>query len=155
MKASASLNYKVEEVFKVFIKAAKRDFKDFNKEDPIGCKIVKKIYSGSRPMECTVEITDYEENAKYEITTTYGDVSCKSTYSFIQKGDGITLINFEEDQGTKGLFSSGTLWLQRIMAKKQFKIRFNGLIEELSNQLKTYTDNVKKSTKESEEIRDN
>lgn len=42
MKASASLNYKVEEVFKVFIKAAKRDFKDFNKEDPIGCKIVKK-----------------------------------------------------------------------------------------------------------------
>ena len=104
MKASASLNYKVEEVFKVFIKAAKRDFKDFNKEDPIGCKIVKKIYSGSRPMECTVEITDYEENAKYEITTTYGDVSCKSTYSFIQKGDGITLINFEEDQGTKGLF---------------------------------------------------
>ena len=106
-------------------------------------------------MECTVEITDYEQNAKYEITTTYGDVSCKSTYSFIQKGDGITLINFEEDQGTKGLFSSGTLWLQRIMAKKQFKIRFNGLIEELSNQLKTYTDNVKKSTKESEEIQDN
>ena len=41
------------------------------------------------------------------------------------------------------------------MAKKQFKIRFNGLIEELSNQLKTYTDNVKKSTKESEEIQDN
>lgn len=152
MKASASLNYKVEEVFKIFIKAAKRDFKDFDKENPIGCKVVKKIYSGSRPMDCTVEITDYEENSRYEITTTYGDVSCKSTYVFTPKGDGITLINFEEDQGVKGLFSSGTLWLQRIMAKKQFKIRFNGLIEELNNQLKTYTDNVNKSTKVSNEV---
>ena len=65
MKASASLNYKVEEVFKIFIKAAKKDFKDFDKENPVGCKVVKKIYSGSRPMDCTVEITDYEENSKY------------------------------------------------------------------------------------------
>lgn len=152
MKASASLNYKVEEVFKIFIKAAKRDFKDFDKNNPIGCKVVKKIYSGSKPMECTVEITDYEENAKYEITTTYGDVSCKSKYVFTQKDDGHTLINFEEDQGSKGFFSASTLWLQRIMAKKQFKMRFNSLIEELNNQLKTYTDNAKKSTKE---IQDN
>lgn len=151
MKASASLNYKVEEVFKIFIKAAKRDFKDFDKENPVGCKVVKKIYSGSRPMDCTVEITDYEENSRYEITTTYGDVSCKSRYVFTPQSDGITLINFEEDQGARGLFSSGTLWLQRIMAKKQFKTRFNSLIEELNNQLKIYTENVNKSTKHSNE----
>lgn len=151
MKASASLNYKVEEVFKIFIKAAKRDFKDFDKENPVGCKVVKKIYSGSRPMDCTVEITDYEENSRYEITTTYGDVSCKSRYVFTPQSDGITLINFEEDQGTRGLFSSCTLWLQRIMAKKQFKTRFNSLIEELNNQLKIYTENVNKSTKDSNE----
>lgn len=151
MKASASLNYKVEEVFKIFIKAAKRDFKDFDKENPVGCKVVKKIYSGSRPMDCTVEITDYEENSRYEITTTYGDVSCKSRYVFTPQSDGITLINFEEDQGTRGLFSSCTLWLQRIMAKKQFKTRFNSLIEELNNQLKIYTENVNKGTKDSNE----
>lgn len=154
MKASAILNYKVEEVFKMFIKAAKKDFKDFNKENPIGCKVEKEIYSSSRPMKCTVEITDYEENSKYEITTTYGEVSCKSKYMFIQKEDGNTLIKFEEDQGANGFFSVTTLWLQRIMAKKRFKDRFNGLIEQLNDQLNTYTNNIKRSTKEEKELQE-
>lgn len=151
MKASAKLNYKVEEVFKMFVKAAKRDFKDFNEKNPVGCKIVKKIYSGSMPMECTVEITDYEENSKYEITTTRSKVSCKSKYTFKQKEDGTTIIKFEEDQGVEGFFSMSTLWLQRIMAMRRFKKRFNNLIEELKSQLDTYTANAEKSKKRSEE----
>ncbi|MBE6072809.1 MAG: DUF3284 domain-containing protein [Clostridium butyricum] len=151
MKASAILKYKVEDVFKIFIRAAKRDFKDFNEENPVGCKIVKTIYSGAKPIECTVEITEYEKNRKYVIKTMHSISTCTSSYLFYEQKDGSTSIQFEEDQGSDGFFSSMTLWLQRIMAKRQFKLRFNNLIESLENELKTYTENVKKSTKNIEE----
>ena len=69
MKMTGTINYDVEDVFNHFIKNAKRDFSDFNEENPVGCKIEKDITTGGpKPIRCTVEITDYEKNGKYEIT---------------------------------------------------------------------------------------
>lgn len=70
MKAIGILNYPVEDVFHIFIKNAKKDFSDFNEEDATGCKIQKSINTGRpNPVECTVEITGYAKNEKYQITT--------------------------------------------------------------------------------------
>ena len=148
MKASAKINYPVEDVFNIFIKAAKKDFKDFNEEDPIGCKIVKKIESaGSRRPECTIEITDYVENSKYEITTSNNVSSCKSTYTFVQKKDGYTVVSCEESQGGNGFMDSMTLMLVRFMAGRAFKKRFAVQMETLENQLKTREENLQRSEK--------
>ncbi len=148
MKASGKINYPVEEVFNVFIKAAKREFKDFDEENPIGSKIVKNITSaGPKPMECTVEITDYIENKKYEITTSNKLSSCVSTYTFTQKKEGYTVVSFEESQSGKGMMDAFTLMLVRFAATRQFKKRFAAQIENLENQLKQKEENLKRSEK--------
>jgi len=148
MKASAKLNYGVEDVFKVFIKAAKQEFKEFDKEDPKGLKIVKNISSaGSKPMKCTVEITDYEENAKYEITTSNSISKCKSTYKFKEQRDGNTLVKFEESQGGNGLVSSMTLVILRFMAKRKFKKRFKAMMAEIENEIRRQKENLERSKK--------
>ena len=48
MKAFGILNYEVEDVFRIFMKNAKKDFSDFNEENPTGCKIKKSIQSASQ-----------------------------------------------------------------------------------------------------------
>ena len=150
MKASGKINYPVEEVFDVFIKAAKREFKNFNEEEPIGSKIVKNISSAGRPMECTVEITDYIENKKYQITTSNNLSSCVSTYTFTQRKEGYTLVSFEETQSGKGMMDALTLMLVRFAAFKQFKKRFAAQIENLENQLRQKEENIKRSEKKAE-----
>lgn len=44
MKAFGIVQYELEDVFRIFMKNAQKDFSDFNQENPVGCKI-KKIYN--------------------------------------------------------------------------------------------------------------
>ena len=97
MKAAGILTYPLEDVFHIFIKNAKKDFSDFNEEDAKGCKIQKNITSGGdKPIECTIEITDYIKNEKYQITTSTNYASCVSTYYFKGQKDGTIKLEFEE-----------------------------------------------------------
>ena len=144
------MNYKLEDVFRVFMKNAKKDFSDFNDENPIGCKIKKTIQSaGTKPLDCTIEITDYVENEKYQITTstvfTTGESKCVSTYMFKAQKDGTTKLVIDEDQGAERFMSYATLWLQRFLAKRNFKAKINILVESLNNELKIYSANIERS----------
>ena len=107
MKAFGILNYEIEDVFNIFIKNAKKDFSDFNEEDPTGCKITKNIQSiGPKPVECIIEITEYIKNQKYQITTSTSFSKCVSTYMFKGQKDGTTKLIFEEEQGSDQFISS-------------------------------------------------
>ena len=152
MKASATINYAVEDVFYIFTRSAKRDFKDFKEESPKGSKITKNIgkYKG-KPVECTIEITDFIKNEKYEITTSSEFSKCKSTYEFKTDKDGKTIITFEETQGSESIFSLMGILFQRFLAKRQFKSRFNNIIENLEAELKTYLSNVERSKPKNKE----
>jgi hypothetical protein len=146
MKAIGILNYPTEDVFHVFIKYAKKDFSDFNEEDATGCKIQKKINSGgANPIECTVEITEYKKNEKYQITTSTSYSKCISTYNFKGQKDGTTKLEFEEEQTSDKFFGYMSLWVQRFMARRNFKLKYNNIIESLNNELKTYYDNKQRS----------
>lgn len=146
MKAIGILNYPVEDVFHIFIKNAGRDFSDFNEEDAIGCKIEKNIDTG-RPtsVKCTVEITDYEKNGKYQITTTTSFSKCVSTYTFKGQKDGTTKLQVEETQTSDKFFGYMSLLVQRFLVRRNFKARYNGIIESLDNELRTHFDNLKRS----------
>lgn len=159
MKAFGIVQYKLEDVFRIFIKNAQKDFSDFNPENPVGCKIKKNIQSvGSKPLECTIEITEYIKNEKYQITTstnfTTGASSCVSTYMFKAQKDGTTKIIIEEDQGSEKFISYMTLWLQRFLAKRNFKAKINNLVEILNNELKTYFSNIERSKPKNNTIED-
>jgi len=150
VKTFGILKYQVEDVFNIFIKNAKKDFSDFNEEDPTGCKIKKTIQSvGPKPIECTIEITEFIKNEKYQITSTTdfttGTSTCTSTYTFKGQKDGTTKLEFEEDQGTDKFISYMTIWLQRFMARRNFKAKYNNIIEGLNNELKTHFSNIERS----------
>lgn len=146
MKAVGILNYPVEDVFHIFIKNAQGDFKDFNEEDATGCKFEKSINTGGKaPVKCTIEITEYVKNEKYQITTTSSFSKCISTYNFAGQKDGGTKIAFEEEQITEKFFGYMSLWIQRYMARRSFKAKYNNIIEALNNQLKTYYNNIERS----------
>lgn len=148
MKAIAVLNYPVEDVFRIFIKNAKRDFSNFNEEDATGCKIEKNINTvGAKPVKCTVEITGYAKNEKYQITTTTVYAVCVSTYSFKSQKDGTTKLILEESQGTDKFFGYMSLIIQRFMSRRDFKARYNNIVESLNNELKTYFNNIERSKK--------
>ncbi|OOM74574.1 hypothetical protein CLPUN_38160 [Clostridium puniceum] len=159
MKAVGIVQYELEDVFHIFMKNAQKDFSDFNQENPVGCKIKKNIQSvGSKPIECTIEITDYIKNEKYQITTstnfTTGASSCVSTYMFKAQKDGTTKIIIEEDQGSEKFISYMTLWLQRFLAKRNFKAKMNNIVESLNNELKTYFSNIERSKPKNNDIED-
>jgi hypothetical protein len=146
MKAIGILNYPVEDVFSIFIKIAKRDFSNFNEEDATGCKIEKSINTGRpNPIKCTVEITEYAKNEKYQITTLASYSKCVSTYNFKGQKDGNTKIVFEEIQTSDKFTGYLSLWLQRFMARRNFKAKYNNFIDVLNNELKTYFNNIERS----------
>lgn len=146
MKAVDILDYKVNDVFHIFIENAKKDFSDFNVEDATGCKVKKKLTSSmSAPIECTVEITKYKKNELYQITTSTENTTCVSTYTFQDTNDGKTKLMVEEKQDTIKFFGYMSLLIQRFMDRRNFKLKYNNLIENLNNQLKTYLNNIERS----------
>ena len=150
MKTFGILNYEVEDVFHIFVKNAKKDFSDFNEENPTGCKIKKTIQSvGPKPIECTIEITEFIKNEKYQITSTTdfttGTSTCTSTYTFKGQKDGTTKLEFEEQQGADKFVSYMTVWIQRFLARRNFKVKYNNIIDGLNNELKTYFNNIERS----------
>lgn len=148
MKMTGTVNYEVEDVFNHFIKNAKRDFKDFNENNPVGCKIEKDITTGgAKPIRCTVEITAYEKNAKYEITTSNEYSKCVSTYIFVGQKNGTTKLTISETQTTQKFIQLATLYIQRFFAWKAFRRTFNNIIDVLNNELRIHFENIERSKK--------
>ena len=159
MKTFGILNYEVEDVFRIFVKNAKKDFSDFNEENPTGCKIHKTVQSaGPKPIECTIEITEYIKNEKYQITSTTefstGTSTCTSTYTFKGQKDGTTKLEFEEQQGTDKFVSYMTIWFQRFLARRNFKAKYNNIIDGLDNELKTHFSNIERSKPKNKSVTD-
>ena len=148
MKMTGTVNYDVEDVFNHFMKNAKRDFSDFDEDNPVGCKVEKDITTGGpKPIRCTVEITAYEKNGKYEITTSNEYSKCVSTYTFVGQKNGTTKLTLSEVQTTKKFIQLTTLYLQRFLARRTFKKSFNNIIDVLNNELRVYFENLERSKK--------
>ena len=148
MKMTGMVNYEVEDVFNHFIRNAKRDFSDFNEENPVGCRVEKDITTGGpKPIKCTVEITDYEKNKKYEITTSNEYSTCISTYTFLGKQDGTTRLTISEKQITQKFIQLTTLYFQRFLARRAFKNSFKNIIDVLNNELRIHFENIERSKK--------
>lgn len=147
MKMSGVVNYRVEEVFNIFTKNAKRDFKDFREDNAVGCKMTKYITTGGKkPLKCAIEITGYIKNVKYEITTSNDYSKCVSTYTFKPQANGTTIVMLHERQSTPKFMQFMTLLFQRFLARRRFKASFDNIIAGINNELKRYHENLAKST---------
>ena len=113
-------------------------------------KLKKSIQSGGpRPVECTIEITEYIKNQKYQITSSTSFATCISTcistYAFKGQKDGTTKLIIEEQQSTDKFVSYIMLYIQRFLARRNFKAKVNNLVESLNNELKTHFSNIERS----------
>ncbi|WP_024613589.1 DUF3284 domain-containing protein [Clostridium sp. Ade.TY] len=150
-KKTVELDYPLEKVFKVFIKAAKKEFPKFNEKNPLGATISKKIKSGSsRTIDIRVEVTAYEKDKLYQITSVRDKLMCVSTYSFEKSGDDKTLFSLEENDNTTGMFAGINTFLQNILFRKRITDKFNQLVAGLQNEIESYDERVQKSIKKEE-----
>ena len=118
------------------------------KEILVGCRVEKDITTGGpKPIKCTVEITDYEKNKKYEITTSNEYSTCISTYTFLGQQDGTTRLTISEKQTTQKFIQLTTLYFQRFLARRAFKNSFKNIIDVLNNELRIHFENIERSKK--------
>ena len=136
---SVELSYPVEEVFKLFIRTAKRDFPRFNEENPVGCKVNKKVgaYSaGATTME--VEITGFVKNELYQIVSTNGSVKYTSTYEFEVIDENTTRLTLIEEDEKPGIFPWFNTLVQSVLFKGRVRKRFIYFVERLEEELERY-----------------
>ncbi|MBE6049981.1 MAG: DUF3284 domain-containing protein [Clostridium sp.] len=145
---SAVINYPVEKVFNVFIRAAKKDFPKFNADNPVGLKISKKVgYYSSQSATLEVEIVGYKKNELYAITSTSSDRIYYSTYKFEVVGENNTRITLEESDKSKGFVSYLNVIIQTLVFKGRVKRRFTYFIENLQREIERFDEKLAKTSK--------
>lgn len=145
---SVILNYPVEEVFKVFIRTAKRDFPKFNEQNPVGCKVKKKIGAYSvQSATVEIEITNYKVNEIYQIRTSSDKVVYLSTYEFGIIDDNTTRVTLIEDDQKEGVFAGLNAVIQNLAFKGRVKRRFMIFAEGLERELETHRAKLEKNSK--------
>ncbi|MEG1482123.1 DUF3284 domain-containing protein [Clostridium sp.] len=152
-KNSAELDYPVEEVFKVFMRSAKKDFPKFNEKNPIGTSVTKKggAYAG-KSVDMNVEITDYKENELYQITSVRNKLAFVSTYKFERIDDNKCIFGLEESDSTAGIFKGLNAILQNFLFKKRITKRFQFLIQGLEYEMKNYREMINKNAKKENKV---
>ena len=145
---SAVVNYPVEEVFRVFIRTAKRDFPKFNEENPIGCSVEKKVGAYSvNSAKLKVEILDYKKNELYKIVSSNDQTAYYSTYEFEVVDENSTRITLTELDEQKGLVTWVNRLVQTIAFKGRVKRRFIYFIETLEREIERMRENLAKNSK--------
>ncbi|MGL5646434.1 MAG: DUF3284 domain-containing protein [Clostridium sp.] len=148
---STIIDYPVEEVFKVFIRTAKRDFPKFNEKEPIGCYVTKTVGTYSaKTGTCRVEITDYKLNELYQITSVKDKMVYVSTYTFEKETDESTKITLEETEDTPGAFQWANIIIQKVCFKGTVKRRFGVFANALEKAIEDYREKVAKAMPKNE-----
>ena len=145
---SVVLNYPVDEVFKVFIRVAKRDFPKFNENNPIGCKVIKNVGAYSaKSAKLEVEITDFKKNEIYQITSKGSSAVYVSTYKFEELSDESTRVTLVEEDRKKGFFPWFNSIIQTIAFKGRVRRRFGIFAEGLEREVKSHREKINKNSK--------
>ncbi len=144
-KNEAVVNYNVEKVFKLFYKTAKRDFKKFKEETAVGTNTGRQVgaYSGKKE-HMQIEITAYEKNKVYEITSYKRGVSFISRYELEKVDEDKTKLKHIESDDTKGIFGLINNLLAILFLRRKAKKRFDIFIKGMNSQLERSYGNVKK-----------
>jgi len=139
-KNETVLNYSSEDIYKILMNAAKRDFGRFDFNNVIGKKSVKTIGNyanignqNQRFQKVNIEITDFKVNTVYEVTTSNRYVS---RYELYPMGEEKTKLKLTEKILDYGAFKAVEFFISKIFYKNVMKKRFETFNEGLINELK-------------------
>lgn len=147
-KASKNFNYPIEEVFRGFIKITKREFPKFNDKNPIGIKHSKIVKdNGSAKIKMIMEITKFEKNNVYEITSRIQNDVYISRYTFEKINEEESRVILEEEQHAKNFMAKIAVILQRFIGISKIKQKINKMAVGVTEEIELVRARLEKNAK--------
>ncbi|MBU3134733.1 DUF3284 domain-containing protein [Clostridium gasigenes] len=148
-KETKSFDYPIEDVFKGFIKITKREFPKFNEKNPIGIKHSRVVKdNGNRKLKMLMEITKFEKNKVYEITSKINNDRYISRYTFNKVNEDETTVMLQEEQHVKDFMSKIVVIIQSFLGTNKIKKKIarmsTGVTEEIELMKSKMEKNAKK-----------
>lgn len=145
---SVIINYPVEEVFRIFIKTAKRDFQKFDETNPVGCKVTKTVGAYSAmSAKMTIEIVDFKQNELYKIESSTENSKYSSTYEFEKVDENSVRLTLSEEEKVQGWIPGFNAVFQKISFKSRVKRRFIYFVEALEKEIDDHRNKLEKNSK--------
>lgn len=147
-KATKSFEYPIDEVFRGFLKITKREFPKFNENNPLGLKHKKVVKNnGSTKIELVMEVTNFEKNKVYEITSrVYKDVYI-SRYTFNSLNENSTSVTLEEEQYAKNFVSKIALVVQGFSGGSKTRSKINRMATGVNEEIELVRRKLEKFAK--------
>lgn len=137
-KNAKIVNYPIEEVFAVFIRLAKRDFKDFDLKNPTLASAVRKVGSYSvKEGKLLVKVTDFKMNEVYEITSSTDNNTYVTRYELVAINENATNILLIEKDISVGSLNLINTFIAMIFFRGRVKKRFRYVIEGFIKEIET------------------
>ncbi len=132
------VDFPVEVVFAIFVKLAKRDFKEFNLKNPTLSSAIRKVGTYSvKEGKLLVKITEFKLNEIYEITSSTATNTYVSRYELTKISPNSTKITLIEKDISVGAMNLINTFIAMIFfkgrVKKRFKYLIEGFIDEIKN----------------------
>jgi len=131
------LPYPPKKVFNIFREQMLQSFPGVNLNNPLGAKAEKTTtgVSGYK-FHLNIEITDYQENEIYEITSRASNKQeFVSRYKFMPEGDKNTRLNFSETNTTPGFFGNANAILSSILFKNRARKKIEKIVLSIVGEL--------------------
>lgn len=128
--AESIIDHSCKEIFNVFVKSAKLNFPNFKEKRAIGTYSQQKKNKRFR-----VEITAFERDKLYEITSSNKRESCITRYSLIPLSENKTKLIFTERESDRNIFGKINFLLTSLLLGKRQPDEFNNFIKILEKSL--------------------
>ncbi|MGL5087354.1 MAG: DUF3284 domain-containing protein [Clostridium sp.] len=147
-KVTKSFEYPIDEVFRGFLKITKREFPKFNENNPLGFKHKKVVKNnGNTKIELIMEVTKFEKESVYEITSkVYNDIYI-SRYTFNAIDDESSSVILEEEQYAKNFVSKIALIIQGITGGSKSQQKINRMATGITEEIEIIRRKIEKNSK--------
>lgn len=128
--AESTINHSCRDIFNIFVKSAKLNFPNFKEKRAVGTYCNQKKNKRFR-----VEITAFEKDKLYEITSSNKRESCTTRYHLIPLSENETKIIFTEIESDRNVFGNINSFLTSLLLGKRQPDEFNTFIKNLGQSL--------------------
>ncbi|WP_315075020.1 DUF3284 domain-containing protein [uncultured Clostridium sp.] len=128
--AESIINHSCRDIFNIFVKSAKLNFPNFKEKRAVGTYCNQK-----KNKRFKVEITAFEKDKLYEITSSNKRESCTTRYHLIPLSENETKIVFTEIESDRNVFGNINSFLTSLLLGKRQPDEFNTFIKNLGQSL--------------------
>ncbi len=128
--AESTINHSCRDIFNIFVKSAKLNFPNFKEKRAVGTYCNQK-----KNKRFKVEITAFEKDKLYEITSSNKRESCTTRYHLIPLSENETKIVFTEIESDRNVFGNINSFLTSLLLGKRQPDEFNTFIKNLRQSL--------------------